>query len=145
MLKPAVMLVSTSPEQLGEMAEALKGSDLEIFFARSGEEALAKIISQPVNLLVCDFKLSGINGVRLAQRVKKLFYGVKCLILISKEELRPYLLEVKNQTYFLPIIYKPLEAEIFVRRVIKLIKETPPRGEIILRLDVTKKFAKQKR
>ena len=67
MPKPAIMLASGSPEQLGEWAEMLKNCDLEIFFARSGEEALAKIISQPVNLLVCDFTLPGVNGVELAQ------------------------------------------------------------------------------
>ena len=145
MPKPAIMLASGSPEQLGEWAEMLKNCDLEIFFARSGEEALAKIISQPVNLLVCDFTLPGINGVELAQKVKKLFYGVKCLILIYREEMRSYLSAIRKQTYFFPILYKPLEREVFVRRVNKLVKESPPRSEISLRVEVAKKLAQMKK
>ena len=130
---PAVMLVSHSSELLGEMTEALKDEKIELFLVKSGEEAFLRLLREPVNLVICEFRLPKMNGIELADRVRKLFYGIRFLIIIDRKDMTSYLLEVRKRTYFFPIFYKPIEPTLFQQKVKKILREGVAREQIVFK------------
>jgi len=49
---------------------AEQGSDYQVETASSGEEALAKMTTQPFDLIVTDLRMPGINGLELIERAR---------------------------------------------------------------------------
>ena len=127
------MIVCADSAEQAKISQMIPGSEIEVHLAGSGEEAIVKLLREPVNLVISDFSLVGINGLVLAERVKELFFGVKCLIMVEREEMRYFLKAIKGKTRFFPIIYKPLNPEVFLGIARKLIQLTPAREEILFK------------
>ena len=62
--------------------DTLNNSDLQIFEAPSGEEALLEASRQQIDLLVSDYKLPGMSGIELMHKVRARHPEVK-VILVS--------------------------------------------------------------
>ena len=142
MNKPAIMIVCPDNQDRAKIAQMISGSEIEIYLTRTAEEAIVKLLREPVNLVISDFSLPGMNGLALAERVKNLFFGVKCLIMVGREEMNSLLKAIKGKTRFFPIIYKPLNPEIFLGTVKKLIQLSPERDKILFKQSPLEEFAK---
>jgi|GEM_PF-2013517 len=140
--KPVIMIACADSAEQAKLKRLIPESEIEVHLAGSGEEAIVKLLREPVNLVISDFSLSGMNGLALAERAKDLFFGVRCLIMVEREEMRDFLKAIKGKTRFFPIIYKPLNPELFLGIVRKLIQLTPPRDKILFKQSPLDELAK---
>ncbi|MCW5209422.1 response regulator, partial [Desulfobulbus sp. US1] len=75
-----VMVVDDDVRQLNLACGMLKVLGYEVIKASSGEEALQLLADQPVDLLVLDMLMPGMNGRRTYEEAKKLYPAQKAII-----------------------------------------------------------------
>ena len=64
-----LLLVDDNPMVLGMLHEAL-GSLAEVTAANEAADALLKAVDEPPDLLVCDYRMPGMDGRQLVERLK---------------------------------------------------------------------------
>ncbi|MBF0291575.1 MAG: diguanylate cyclase [Nitrospinae bacterium] len=69
---PAVMVVDDEEYIRSSLSKMLERDGYEPVCAASGEEALELVKSRPVDVILCDYKLSGLNGIETIVEAKKL-------------------------------------------------------------------------
>lgn len=69
---PAVMVVDDEDYIRSSLSKMLEKDGYEPVPAASGEEALELIKSRPVDVILCDYKLTGINGIETIVEARKL-------------------------------------------------------------------------
>jgi len=67
----SVMIVDDEPDICLVVRRALEAHGIEVVEARSGEEALRKLRSKPVDLVLIDFLMPGMSGRELAERIRR--------------------------------------------------------------------------
>lgn len=65
-----LLLVDDEPNILASLRRVFQRENYELLFAQSGSEALAIIEKQPVELIMTDFMMPGMNGSELLQEVR---------------------------------------------------------------------------
>lgn len=68
----AVLLVDDEIPILKSLGSYLERNDLDVTSAMSGEEAIAEFSSAPFDLVITDLVMSGMNGIDLLKRLKKI-------------------------------------------------------------------------
>lgn len=66
-----ILLVDDSPADLTELADALGAEGYELSLARSGEEALQRLVEDPVDAIVLDMVLPGLSGQITCRLIKE--------------------------------------------------------------------------
>lgn len=115
--KPVVLLVDDTPANLLAL-EALLGSRYRFVRATSGKEALALVLHEPIDVILLDVVMPGMDGYEVARNLKLLdrTRGIPILFLTAlateiKQLYRAY--DVGAVDY----IVKPLDAEVVRRKV----------------------------
>lgn len=67
----ALLMVDDEPNILAALRRIFKRENYELHFAHSGQEALAILETKPVNLIISDFMMPGMNGSELLGRVRE--------------------------------------------------------------------------
>ena len=132
------ILVVDDEEDLRELvAVNLEREGFSVDGAESGEQALDKASDLPVDLIVLDLMLPGIDGLEVARRLKNdsKTRRIPIIMLTAKGEEADIVagLELGADDY----ITKPFSPNILlarVRTVLRRLKETPAEGEDILRV-----------
>src|SRR5690606_31204614 len=65
-----IMAVDDSPTYLDVLANTLNGEGYDVISARSGEEALELLSAQPVDCILLDRAMPGLDGNAVCRRVK---------------------------------------------------------------------------
>jgi DNA-binding response OmpR family regulator len=65
-----ILAVDDSATYLQELATILQGEGYDVVLARSGEEALDLLAAQPVDCILLDLVMPGIDGIETCRRVK---------------------------------------------------------------------------
>jgi type II secretory ATPase GspE/PulE/Tfp pilus assembly ATPase PilB-like protein/CheY-like chemotaxis protein len=65
-----LLLVDDEPNILASLRRVFQRENYELLFAQSGSEALAIIEKQPVELIMTDFMMPGMNGSELLQEIR---------------------------------------------------------------------------
>lgn len=65
-----ILAVDDSPTYLQELAAALREEGYDVVLARSGEEALELLAVQPVDCILLDLMMPGLNGQETCRRIK---------------------------------------------------------------------------
>ena len=71
MLVVQVLFVDDEPAMLRALKRSLNDEDFEVYVAEGGEEALRVLSEQPIDVVVSDMRMPGMDGHQLLQRVKK--------------------------------------------------------------------------
>jgi putative two-component system response regulator len=69
--KPVVLVVDDQPQNIELLEAYLVPQGYEIVTATTGEEALAKLSDQPIDLILLDVMLPGLNGFEVTRRIKR--------------------------------------------------------------------------
>jgi CheY-like chemotaxis protein len=72
---PTVLVVDDEPDQLGLMTTFLNREGCTVIAAASGEHALSLPLDLPVDLMILDLLLPGVDGWQLAAELKIRFPG----------------------------------------------------------------------
>jgi len=67
---PVVLVVDDEPAAL-EAFEAILDGQFEVLTARSGKEALDKIVKEPINLIFLDIKMPDMDGMQVLRKIKE--------------------------------------------------------------------------
>jgi len=67
---PVVLVVDDEPAAL-ETFEAILDGQFEVLTARSGKEALDKIVKEPINLIFLDIKMPDMDGMQVLRKIKE--------------------------------------------------------------------------
>lgn len=67
--RPTVLIVDDQPANVHALARIL-GSDVSTRFALDGQQALARVASEPVDLILLDVMMQGLDGLGVCQRLK---------------------------------------------------------------------------
>ena len=78
-----ILLVDDDPEILRLLRRGLGLEGYSLLVAESGEEALERLQSEPVDLVVMDLMLPGIDGLEVCRRLRQIS-GVPVLMLTAK-------------------------------------------------------------
>jgi two-component system NtrC family sensor kinase len=65
-----ILAVDDSPTYLNELAETLRGERYDVVVARSGEAALDMLAVQPVDCILLDVMMPGLDGLETCRRIK---------------------------------------------------------------------------
>ena len=69
-MKKLILIVDDEDLVIRSIQKLLMRAGYEAIIARSGEEALGLIQSQHVDLIVCDVRMPGMNGVETLKRIR---------------------------------------------------------------------------
>jgi CheY-like chemotaxis protein len=84
----AIILCIDDGGGLEARKELLEISGYEVLSAQSGEQGLGLFVSHPVDAVVLDYKMPGMNGDRVASQMRRVKPDVPILMLSGYNELR---------------------------------------------------------
>ena len=106
--RPRVLIVD---DELGvrESLRAILGKDCDVVTASSGDEALAIVGRQPVDLVTLDLRMPGLGGIAVLERLKKLDPEVEALIITGYGSLDTAIQGLRNHAF--DYISKPFDCD----------------------------------
>jgi DNA-binding NarL/FixJ family response regulator len=69
--KPTVLVVDDTPANLGLVLESLGAAGLRVLVAESGTRALEVLALQPVDLILLDMIMPGLDGLAVCERIRQ--------------------------------------------------------------------------
>lgn len=120
-VSPHILALDDDPDIRKVLLEYLSGQDYRVSAVARGQEMLAILSSEPVDLLLLDLRLPGENGMELARRVRELSQ-VPILILSGQadEADRVMGLELAADDY----VVKPFSPRELLARIRALLRRT---------------------
>jgi adenylate cyclase len=79
--RPVVLLVDDEAHVLSALRRGLRREAIRVETAGNGREALAWLADNPVDLVISDYKMPGMSGVDLLQKVRARWPGVVRILL----------------------------------------------------------------
>ena len=106
--RPRVLIVD---DELGvrESLRAILGKDCEVVTASSGDEALALLTGEPVDLVTLDLRMPGLGGIAVLERIKKLDPEIEALIITGYGSLDTAIQGLRNHAF--DYISKPFDCD----------------------------------
>jgi CheY-like chemotaxis protein len=87
--KPIILCIDDDGAGLEARKELLEISGYEVLTAQSGVQGLGLFVSHPIDAVVLDYKMPGMNGDRVASEMRRVKPGVPILMLSGYAELFP--------------------------------------------------------
>jgi DNA-binding NtrC family response regulator len=79
--KPDVLVVDDEELYRSALERILARVGYHVLTARDASEALAIVSSQPVDLVLCDVKMPGINGLELVRQIRDITPDLPCIVI----------------------------------------------------------------
>jgi DNA-binding NtrC family response regulator len=76
-----IMIVDDEIELLDSLKKVLQRRKMDVITAPGGEEALRLLREKPIDVVVLDVKMPGMDGIEVLRRIKKEFPGVEVILL----------------------------------------------------------------
>jgi len=124
-LAPTILVVEDDHDVRSYVVEILRELHFRVLEAHDGDSALGLIgrHDAPVDLLITDLVLPGINGGQLAQEAKARQPGIKLLFISGYS--RETLGQMRDVDPSVDILHKPLTEEILEQNIRALLEERP--------------------
>ncbi len=108
-MEPNILVVDDDSQLRAFVTEVLSGSYSNLLTAANGREAEAIVFSQPVDLVVSDIKMPGMDGLELVKHLEFVNRDIKCILMTGyhKPENITFCLESGVSRY----IKKPFRAK----------------------------------
>ena len=121
-----ILVVDDEPDMILALSNVLLPENHTVLSANSGEEALEKIKQTVVDLVLLDFRLSGIDGIHILQKIKEIEPGLPVIMVTGYGGVDETVQSIKlGASHYLP---KPFDNE----QLIDLVNKS-------LQLDIFKK------
>jgi CheY-like chemotaxis protein len=85
--KAIILCIDDDGALLEARKELLEISDYEVLTAQSGDQGLALFVSHPIDAVVLDYKMPGMNGDQVARQMRRVKPEVPILMLSGYSEL----------------------------------------------------------
>jgi DNA-binding NtrC family response regulator len=138
-MTPTILLIDDDPNLLDSLRRQLRGEGYRIRCARSAEEALLILRSDPVDAVVSDCRLDGLQGTDLLKLIRRQSPDVIRMLLTGHASVET-LVHAVNEGGVAKVYQKPCEGETIGRGLRELFDERDARRERIVRLAHDKKM-----
>ncbi len=108
-MAPRILLVDDEIHATDSLRRALRGEGFEILTENSGAAALQRMAARPVDVVVSDAKMPGMDGVELLSRVRKSHPGTVRMMLTGQAELEDAISAI-NEGEIYRYLTKPIPA-----------------------------------
>lgn len=122
-MNPRVLVVDDDPGVRYTIKEILESDNLEVHQAESGEKALRLLATQPVELVITDLRMPGMDGMALLRRLRAEPHPPRVLMITAHGSERLAVDAVKAGVY--DYFKKPFQVEELlgvVRRAIEAVQ-----------------------
>lgn len=110
-----VLLVDDEPEFRRTLAKRLKRRGLTMYLAADGEEGLALLEQEPVDVVLLDMKMPGLDGVQVLDRIRRDHPGTKVIFLTGHANTADGVLGMKLGAS--DYLAKPFELEVLLEKI----------------------------
>jgi len=108
----AILFVDDESDILHSLNRFLRREEYRKFFVDNAVEALELLAKTPVDLVVSDLRMPGMNGLDLIKEVKRLYPGTLRMIVSGSQDIEQ-IIESVNKGEIFRFIPKPVEPESF--------------------------------
>ncbi|HWR73097.1 MAG TPA: response regulator [Nitrospirota bacterium] len=117
MKKQVILCVDDEPANLKLLENILVPRGYEVISAESGEDALKKIKTRTIDLVLLDLMLPGKDGLQVSRKVKdnKKYRNIPIIMLTAHSGVESYIKSLSGEVF--AYLHKPFEAEELVRLV----------------------------
>ena len=114
---PIILCVDDEPANLKLLENILVPRGYEVVSVASGEDALRKIKSQNIDLVLMDLMLPGMDGLQVSRKIKdnKKYRNIPIIMLTAHTGVETYIKSLSNEVF--AYLQKPFETEALVRIV----------------------------
>ena len=115
--KPIILCVDDEPANLKLLENILVPRGYEVVSAATGEEALLKIKTQAIDLILLDLMLPGMDGLQVSRKIKdnKKYRNIPIIMLTAHTGVESYIKSLSNEVF--AYFQKPFDTEELVRIV----------------------------
>ena len=133
-----ILVVDDDKNALLGMTRFLSRPGREIFSAGSAEEALREIGSHPVNVLISDIRLTGMDGIRLMEEVLSIYPETDVILMTGFGSIEDAVKAMQKgaETYLTKPLH-PEELEIVLNRILRKQALIRQNRELLKRLNGT--------
>lgn len=133
-MKIRVLLVDDEKEFVQVLAERLETRDFDVIEAFGGDEALAKIAEQDVDVVVLDVLMPGKDGVETLREIKQVKPILEVIMLTGNATVASAVEGLKLGAY--DYLMKPTETKDLVGKIIKAYKRKVDQEERIRNAEI---------
>lgn len=108
-MKPSILVVDDNEDLCQTIADVMKKNGYHVKTAFSGEDALAIIEKNLIDLVLLDIKLPGMDGLAVLAKIKKLYPGLLVIMITALTDARPAVEALKSGAY--DYLLKPFELD----------------------------------
>ena len=123
--RPTLMLVEDEPVNQFVAAQILERYGFEVRSASSGPEALAMLVTEPVELVLMDLGMPGMDGFEAARRIHELPGMAKLPILALTANVLPETIARCREVGMQGFLSKPIRVDVVLRTIADIL---PPDG-----------------
>ena len=127
-LRPVILIVDDEPG-VRESFRAILADRYEVREAEDGPSALKIVSSQPVNLMILDVRLPGMEGIEILERVKILDEGIEVIMVTAVKTIKTAVEAIKLGAY--DYITKPFEVEEILSVVNRVLEKQALEREVL--------------
>lgn len=135
-MKIRVMLVDDEKEFVDVLAERLEARDFELTKAYSGDEALAKLQENDVDVTVLDVLMPGKDGVETLREIKSAKPLVEVIMLTGNATVETAVEGMKKGAF--DYLMKPTETKDLVEKIVRAYKRKVEHEERIRNAEIEK-------
>jgi two-component system cell cycle response regulator len=130
--KPIILCVDDEPANLKLLENMLVPRAYEVVCAADGEEALRKIKTRNIDLVLLDLMLPGMDGLQVSRKIKasKKYRNIPIIMLTAHTGVETFIKSLGNEVY--AYLQKPFEVEELVR-IMRAALGQPAAGHALLR------------
>jgi two-component system, NtrC family, response regulator AtoC len=123
-----VLLIDDEPELRLTLAEALRDAGHRVQESGEGAEALALVEASPVDVVICDVRLPGIDGLTLLRQVRQTRPSVDFILMTAFAEVSDAVAALKVGAY--DYLTKPFEIDELVLQLDRIASHRAVRREL---------------
>jgi two-component system response regulator HydG len=114
-MKKKILVVDDEKDIRELLQEFLSGQDFAVITAASGEEALGLIREEEFDLVMCDFRLNGLDGLDVLIRTKDIRPYVPFIVITGFADLRMAVQLMRQGAY--DYVTKPISTEEILKTI----------------------------
>ena len=114
-LATKVMLVDDEFDFIDLMSQRLETRGLKVIMVTSGEEALATIEDQNIDVAVVDFAMPGINGIETLKQIKEKRADIEVIMLTGQGTIQSGIEAMKYGA--IDFLEKPVDLNILMEKI----------------------------
>ena len=115
--KPIILCVDDEPANLKLLENILVPRGYEVVSAASGEDAMLKIKTRTIDLVLLDLMLPGMDGLQVSRKIKenRKYRNIPIIMLTAHTGVESYIKSLSNEVF--AYFNKPFETEELLRIV----------------------------